>query len=73
MKYKISFLVLLAFLSVIVLVGAKGQDIKGKENQFNKILMVDDFDKQPSGINCSPFHGETAIKSLGYIQRGRLW
>ena len=33
---------------------------------LNQILIVDNFDKQPSGINCSSFHGETAINSLGY-------
>lgn len=36
------------------------------EGSLQSSMVIDNFDENPLGINCSPSHGETAINSLGY-------
>ena len=45
---------------------AYGQTTQTVVETSEQMLVVDDFDEQPSAVNCSSSHGETAIKSLGY-------
>ena len=56
---------LAVFLVINFALQVYGQSTKTVQRS-NQMPVVDDFDGQPSGINCSSFHGETAIKSLGY-------
>jgi len=66
MNSKIIKLMLFFYFVASLIFHAYGQGAQTRADALNQILVLDNFDKKPSGINFSSFHGETAINSLGY-------